>query len=234
MRGVYAFITVAVALLQTSAFAQRHTFDNLAVSVYDWRASGSRFQITLSLQNISDQRGRPQEIAIASWPEAPVAADSSGIQWLWEQRGATLPTGKNADDWVILRPGGSIPVTYMFERFLSSDHEPPFTFNHRFKLYNMDQRTPQIVPVFFGPLGQPRIYRKYPEPRSSSDGPLETRTAGVKNALNLGAGGANAATTLLRISPGLKQPNQGGSNSLSGDDCPNGYRMIARRWTCMH
>lgn len=226
------YIAIWLLLLTgDGAIAQRMTFQSLAISVYDWRAAGDTFQITLTLTNISDASSLPHEIGVASVPDSPVAQDFTNQTWYFQGGGAVLPTGRNADEWVVLRPGGSIPVTYRFRSY-GSRHEPPFTFSHRLKLYNMDQRPPQVLPVFFGPLGQQRPQTPlYPSPRGGLDSSGQSMTLGG-NVPRGGDPSSEGLGILLQTLQGVRQNNQGGNNgSLSADDCPKGYKMINGRWT---
>jgi hypothetical protein len=152
-------------LLFQPANAQVQTFGSLSVGLVDWRASGGQFEITLRLENISIQSGRPHEIAVSA-NFTPQVSDFTDVGWYFDGGNSMgLPLGRNADDWVVLRPGGSIPVVYRFRKNYNY-HEPPIKFNARFRLYVFDNRTPQVIPVYLGPLGEPRRPPDlYPTPR---------------------------------------------------------------------
>ena len=130
------------------------------------------FVVRLRLENITTESSNPHQIAVAAVKVAPqinafergymsIAAgvpssvpkaevtDAMGGGWVPTATSGLL-YGENPNDWVILRPGGSTPVTIRFAK--RNDYAPPFYFTAELKLFKFDGRNHQVVPVQFGPI----------------------------------------------------------------------------------
>lgn len=165
-------VFVACCVVGSVALAQQLSFDGLQVSVVNYRWS-DRFYITLALRNVTEESGAPREIAVAAvkkgWTlgssgREPVSEVTDGTGHFWFYPDVTgLSFGENADDWLRLRPGGSVPVTFSFYAGQGSRVGPPFHFTTELKLYKYDNRPAQRVPVYFGPLGSAPSSSIYPQ-----------------------------------------------------------------------
>jgi hypothetical protein len=120
------------------------TCGGLRVSIFNVEAGGGGGpHITLRLTNVTAEAGQPHVIAVASaqppmwFPVAANLTGSTGLRfWLFEAAGIRVPQSR--DDWLILNPGGSVPVRYSF----GGAHRPDefFNFSAEFLVATQDQR----------------------------------------------------------------------------------------------
>lgn len=107
----------------------------------------SQVQIFLKLQNITNEDGKiGSDIHVASaffkgtdTVDADISSGGSNnyhrcsiCRWV-----SGLPEGKDPNDWLRLRPGGSVPISYTFlAGHLSDQVEPPFNINATLRVFN--------------------------------------------------------------------------------------------------
>ena len=171
-KAILAAVLMAAGM---TAVGQQQTFDGLKVSVISWRwSSGAKLFIELRLENITSESGRAQQIAVAYQPHSdrpcddtgPVASmtDGAGNNW-WSVTVSGLSCGSNADNWLNIRPGGSVPITYMFKGNQLHGVAPPFHLTAELKLFKFDNKKHQRVPISLGPMGAgPEQVPLYPTP----------------------------------------------------------------------
>lgn len=173
---IQATLTCLLLASTSATFAQSISFDGLRVTLLNSRWSSeeafSKFFVTLKLENTTTE-GTSQALAVAAVldgnnsyigrPPKATLSEAIGAICL-PVRVTGLRYGENADDWLVLRPGGSTAVT--IEMVGLGRIAPPFHFNAELKLYKFDNRAHQVVPIYFGPLGEgPKAPRIYPELR---------------------------------------------------------------------
>lgn len=142
-----AFLAIGIGG-SVNAQSTTSSFAGLRTSLFTYSYNGSELLVTLRVENTSDS-----DVAIAAYPanrplNSPVVQFHarrvrSGFGWI---RISGLSFGESADEWTIIRPGGSVPVTYSGGCGYC-DLEFPVQVTTEFKLYKFDNRSPQRVPV---------------------------------------------------------------------------------------
>jgi hypothetical protein len=182
MKYFINLLVLAIVLFgfPTTSQAQSQDFDGLRISVHSIRAGqtggfSEPISATLRLENATGRNGVPHQIAVAAvsgrggWcgdREVSASLREGNGQQTDRSCISGLSFGKDEDDWLIIRPGGSVPVTIEFSLPQYNPVAPPFFITAELKLYHFDGRSAQKVPVFLGPIGTaPPRKQLYPQTR---------------------------------------------------------------------
>jgi len=139
------------------------SFSGLRVTPFNVEVGGlggMEVRVVLKLENVTAERGSAQEVAVAAAGGGPSALTSqtaraslsSGTGDFYvvtETLG--LPFGKNADDWLIIKPGGSVPVSFGFMK-TDANIRGPFNFSAELVVFRFDKQKKESFQVYFPSL----------------------------------------------------------------------------------
>ena len=117
------------------------TFNGLRVTPFNLEVASGQIRVVLKFENVTAERGSAQIVAFAA-----KASGSDGMADFWkmfppqavaqltDNSGNTYSLGgttglrfaRDANDWILLNPGGSVPITYSF---LSGNQSNRASFN---------------------------------------------------------------------------------------------------------
>lgn len=138
------------------------TFNGLRVTPFNIELTNGQIRVVLRFENVTGERGSEQIVAFAAkaggsdgvadfWKMFPPTAvaeltDSSGNTYSLAGTNG-LRFARDSNDWVLLNPGGSVPITYSFHSGNASNRDS-YNFSAELRLVWFDESGKQHLGTF--------------------------------------------------------------------------------------
>lgn len=134
MKFLCGFCISFLAIFSTCLYAQEadnyrnaeisQKFSGLRITPFKVEIGRMQVRVVLKLENVTHEEGSAQPIAVATKGRGPGYSDpfepkanissSDGSYFFPGTDVVGLPPGRDKDDWLVIKPGGSVPVSFGF------------------------------------------------------------------------------------------------------------------------